>query len=356
MSAQSATKIAELKLRDYGWQEPESVHPHELDTIEKRSLVIDHKGRILVGFPVRERHGLVTREQPALSLHIVGLTPQGKVDLSVALPANGWRNNSIYLNDSDQIIARANDALQMFAGETDASPTRNSWKAIAPCGLRCRIEQSSSRRTLLLENWDADFPATIVDAVQGAVTNRCAKPPYSPQSITDEYAYFSGQGRGPTYTPFLYRWPFCEHEQGIQIPLEASGFLRALNDESLVIVAHFVNRHRPAEIQILSPDGHVKFRQAIAKHDIFMNRIRNSERGDRFAIDIWTLRGSLQALDISGRRVAHRVAVYSSKTGQMLADISVNPTQRYGFDFALSPDGHRLAVVVDDVLTVTNLE
>jgi hypothetical protein len=57
--------------------------------------------------------------------------------------------------------------------------------------------------------------------------------------------------------------------------------------------------------------------------------------------------------------VARRVAVYS-ETGQQLATVPVNPAYnslRYqrDFDFSLSPDGHRLAVVDDGLLTVVDL-
>jgi hypothetical protein len=76
-------------------------------------FAIDHLGRVLVAFAVRERSGLVARERPAFSLHIVRLPPDGNVGVSLSLAANGWRNNSIYLTDRDQIMVRANDSLQL---------------------------------------------------------------------------------------------------------------------------------------------------------------------------------------------------------------------------------------------------
>jgi hypothetical protein len=62
----------------------------------------------------------VTRDQPALSFHAVRFSTDGKSDFSVALPTNGWRSNSLYLSDTDQIIVRANDSLQLL--QSDSQP------------------------------------------------------------------------------------------------------------------------------------------------------------------------------------------------------------------------------------------
>src|SRR5437660_4848081 len=164
VAAQSATvKITVLSLGDYGWEPPDPIHPHEIDTVGRRSIAVDHHGRVLVGFTVRERSGLVTRSQPALSFHIVRFSPDGKTDLSLSLPTNAWRSNSIYLSDTDQIIARANDSVQLLQSDSDAANAgKSSWQPVAPCGLRCRIAQSPSRRTLLLDTWDVDLPLAVL--------------------------------------------------------------------------------------------------------------------------------------------------------------------------------------------------
>ncbi len=115
VSAQSpAANIRVLNLRDYGWQVPDPLQPREGDAVERRSIAVDHNGRVFVAFTVREHSGLVTREQPALSLHIIRFSPAGKADPLFSLPTNGWRSNSIYLSDSDEIIVRANDTIQFW--------------------------------------------------------------------------------------------------------------------------------------------------------------------------------------------------------------------------------------------------
>jgi hypothetical protein len=97
------------------------------------------------------------------------------------------------------------------------------------------------------------------------------------------------------------------------------------------------------------------------KHDIVApETIRTDERGNRFAFTVETWRGGSKALDISGKIVSRRVVVFS-ESGEQLASVQVNPLYnplRYqrDFDFALSPDGRRLAVLDAGLLTVIDIQ
>ncbi len=73
-------------------------------------------------------------------------------------------------------------------------------------------------------------------------------------------------------------------------------------------------------------------------------------------MDVPTLRGGNRTLDISGHVTARRVAVYDIKARKELASVPVNPTHRYRFEFDLSPDGHRLAILEDDAVKVVDLD
>ena len=67
--------------------------------------------------------------------------------------------------------------------------------------------------------------------------------------------------------------------------------------------------------------------------------------GDRFAFTVETWRGGSRALDISSKRVARRVVVYTETDGQ-LATVPVNTNYHLrDFDVSMSPDGHRLAIL-----------
>ncbi|HYL47182.1 MAG TPA: hypothetical protein VEU52_09140, partial [Candidatus Limnocylindrales bacterium] len=91
------------------------------------------------------------------------------------------------------------------------------------------------------------------------------------------------------------------------------------------------------------------------KHDIVMDEARSDERGDRFAFIVETWRGGSELLDISGKRVARRVVVYT-EGGRELDSVAVSPIYHLDFDFSISPDGHRLAILDEGVVTVADLE
>ena len=142
-------KIAKFNLEGFGWQPLPKVHHGERPGTPSRLVWVDHKDRVLVGFTARESTDLATRERPGLSLHILRFTPEGKVDLSLVLPTKDYFANGLYLGSNDQIIARANDSLQMLIAENQGTQAP-AWKVLAPCSVNCRIHESPSRRTLVV--------------------------------------------------------------------------------------------------------------------------------------------------------------------------------------------------------------
>jgi hypothetical protein len=91
------------------------------------------------------------------------------------------------------------------------------------------------------------------------------------------------------------------------------------------------------------------------KHDFVTENVTIDETGDRFAFIVDTWRGGSSFLDISSKKVSRRMVVYTA-TGQQLATIPLNPVEHHDFDSSMSPDGHRLAILGEDAVTVVNLE
>jgi hypothetical protein len=149
--------------------------------------------------------------------------------------------------------------------------------------------------------------------------------------------------------------------------LQIRGRYTVLNDQFFVangdaVLANALtkpDRDANSNLEVISFDGHVKFRQHMAKHEHWDNLwvpIGSSERGDRIAVDILTTRGGNRTLDISSHVTARRIAVYDIEAGKEVASTPVNPKHRYRFEFDLSPDGHRLAILEDDKVKVVDLE
>jgi hypothetical protein len=353
--AQSQTRIpVVIRLKSYGWEPPDQFD-------QSRPLIaVDHRGRILVGFKVRQRTGLVTRSQPSLDFHILRFTPDGKLDLSLSLPTNAKGRNGIYLSDTDQIMARANESLQLLQSKDDGSEG-GAWRIVAPCALHCEIQESVSRQTLLLSTPAFAPPQRLLLLLFEPQLERCGKSESGmqaveekiqnhPQLITGQFAYGSFDGD-------TYRWPLCdyEHRVEVQVPLHLNGSWMALNDRLFLL---FFRREGKEDIEVISADGREKFRPKLEKHEWILNHpaIRSSERGDRIAVDVVTMRGGIPALDIGNHPTARRITVYDVEAGEELASIAAQVNHRYGFQFDLSPDGHRLAILEDGIVRVIDLD
>jgi hypothetical protein len=352
--AQSRTEsTVVLNLGSYGWEAPGRRE------VSSPSIAVDHKGRILVGFTVRERAGLVTRRQPSLDFHIVRFSPDGKASLSLpSLPTNAAGRSGIYLSDTDQIIARANDSLELLQAD-DGDPQGGVWKILAPCMQQCLVEQSVTRHSLRLYTPSADPPLTLIRLSPQPVLKRCGKAESLIESnddrmqndprISDESAYSSLDGDA-------YRWPLCDYEHRVKMPLRIGGTWLVLNDQFFVSDT-YSSREEAWRLEVVSSDGKAKFRPDMAKHEsvIASQPIRSSERGDRIAVHIATLRGGNRRLDISAHATARRIAVYDIEAAKEVASIPASVKHRYRFECALSPDGQRLAVLEDDIVRVVDL-
>lgn len=354
--AQTRTEnVIQFKLEEYGWQPPPKQQRGEWPGEWSRLVSIDHKGRVLVGFTARENYGLATREHPGLSFHILRFTAEGKVDLSLILPTNSWFTNGFYVGPDDRIFARANDVLQleMENGQTNNSPA--AWRPLAPCPKTCYISQSSSRRTLVLREFEGPdrYTYTVLDASSfpPRLVQRCPWIGFYGELVTDRFAYQSTDG----ISTDARRWPLCDQEHETELPLDMrNGMISPLSDEALLLLGTGKDGSRRG-IDLVSPDGQLRFHREMPKHDFVGGPVRSDERGDRFVFIVETWRGGSRLLDISGSRVARRVVVYS-ETGHQLSTVSVNPVYHRDFDFAMSPDGHRLAILDQGVVTVADLE
>jgi hypothetical protein len=344
-------------LRTYGWDSLDR-HGHIIP-----SIAVDNEGRVLVGFTVRRRSGLVTRDQPSLDFRIMRFSPDGKVDLPLSLPTSVKTTNGIYLSDTDHIIARANDSIQLLQPD-DGNPQKGTWKTL--CAQHCGVLQSPTRHTLVLRVREADPPSMIIRFSPQPVLQPCGKGPQIVESddgkiqnyaraITDEFAYFYQ----PDPQGFAYRWPLCNYDHRIELPVH--GPYRVLNDKLFLVqtsTSHIGITDRAPEV--ISWDGQLKFQPRISKYESCvgddLKAIRSDAAGDRIAVLLVTRRGGNLRLDISSHVTAIRLAVYDIEAGKEIASIPLKAEVRYGLDFDLSPDGRSLAILGDDTVAVVNLE
>jgi len=340
---------ATVDLRSYGWE------AQARKQVVSRFIAADQKGRVVVSYATRVRAKLVTRDKPSLDLRILRFSEDGELDLSLSLPTHLQYWNSLYLSDSGQIIAAANDSLQLYQEDI------KTWKVLAKCGPQCSVQQSVTRRTLAIRN-EYHGPLLVIRLSPVPRLQQCDKAPkssedsiqHSPQAITDYFAYYSGS---EGLERFTYRWPFCDYDNREELPLRPGGYWDVLNDHFFVFYSDAPHEDGQA-VKVVFSDGRVIFQSVNGKHEYalgFRGSTRSSERGSRIAVNIVTSRGGNRALDISSHPTARRIAVYDIQLQKEVASIPTSVKLReFGFD--LSPDGGRLAILEDGILKVIDLD
>jgi len=350
-------KITQIRLQDYGWQ-PVPYRPtrfgHPLLTA---NLWLDHDDRVLVGFTLRESDALATREHPQRSFHILRFTTEGKTDLALSLPTDSWYSSGFYLSPNDEILARANGKLQYYSKNENQAQSE-AWQVLATCPENCRIYQSFSQRTLILKvgplvgSHDPPVVFTILDAssVPPRILRACSE--MASTHITDKFAYRLNYDRDDDLT---VRFPFCDKEHYEDLPMWGRGGWRfVLNDETILKLGAAKGGQFGADL--VGAEGQVRFSKEMPKHDsIDPNKIATDERYDRFAFIVNTERGAHPSLDIGGHLIARRIVVLDG-TGKELASIPTETNYYMDSNFALSPDGRRLAILDEGVVTVVELE
>ncbi len=313
-------------------------------------MTIDHRNRIWVGFPARNGSQLATPEHPGLLYRILRFSGDYRLELTEDLDTNNWEKNGLYLDDADEVIARTKDSVELLMPGASGIPREG--KILAACGESCEIEQSFSRRTLMVTDPVSVPPVTILQGGPPHATQRCGRTVHSGQ-ISDAYMYAMPFARDELRNPHIWRWPWCDEGRTEKLSSKVGGAVFPLNDDSILVLGSDMDRSRTFLIAVVSTNGDQKFTLHLKKDEIWETWVSASENGDRFATSIATWHGGSRVFDVSGRRVARRIEVYETSTGTTLADIPISPTKSP--DLAMSPDGHRVAILADGIVTAIDV-
>jgi hypothetical protein len=142
------------------------------------------------------------------------------------------------------------------------------------------------------------------------------------------------------------------HAQCDALPLRIHGRWMVLN-ERLFVLDTYSSRADRTEVEVIRPMVRWSFGRKW-RHES-ADTVRASERGDRIALHVLTLRGGNRTLDIDSHVTARRIGVYDIEARKEVASISVSPKYHHRFAFDISPDGQHLAILEDDVMKVVAL-
>lgn len=164
--------------------------------------------------------------------------------------------------------------------------------------------------------------------------------------ITDRFTYRTYYDEDDHLT---VRYPFCEMEHYQELPGWGRGGMGyVLNDETLLKIG-------PSLLKLVVADGRLKFYLQMPKHD-YINyfELATDDALNRFAFEVYTVRGEHPNLDMGGHVVARRVLVLD-ETGRTVASIPVDTQYHTDFEFTMSPDGHRVAILEEGVVRIVDL-
>ena len=174
-------------------------------------------------------------------------------------------------------------------------------------------------------------------------------------SITDEFAYSSDTSGSETFT---YRWPLCDYGHRVELPLPTRAFPPKMLNDGTFVVEPRDNRRKGLGIEVISVSGQLIYQPPLAKHETVPTfpPIRSSQSGDRIAVNVLTVHGGNEWLDIGWHVTSRRVAVYDIAARKEVVSVLAGLHYRYHFEYDLSPDGHHLAILEDDTVRIIELD
>jgi hypothetical protein len=349
--AQQSPAVSNLAARDiplqtYGWTAPPPVIRTELrDCATGQLVVIDSSGRVLVGFTTRAQEGLSSRAEPPLLFHILRFGTDNRLDAELDVPTNNWCRNSIYVTASDRLLVRANDAI--FVASLRAGQGASTISKLMPCDSNCVIRSTPTRQTLIVSEDSSNSPATVLTDDTTLRDVPCPNLPRGPFVLTDEYVYRDQDITHAGVIAGVYRSQLCAGPLE-RISGERGLLIGVLKDSSILL-------HRESMLlRVTPPDDHAAATAKLPKGEGFGIWISPDTLGSRFLI--LATRFSRTFLDTSGAGLSQSLLLYDSQSLNVVASI---PLERGVFinrsQFTLSPDGHKIALLVHGVLHVANV-
>jgi hypothetical protein len=126
------------------------------------------------------------------------------------------------------------------------------------------------------------------------------------------------------------------------------GYPQFINARAVALV-------RPESLRVMGTAGELLFDQEFQNGDALLvyEPLYTSADGQRFAIRVWTVKGSNALLDIGGHAVLRRVTVFDVPSRRWIYTLDAKQQKIKTISgLALSPDGSLLAIMTDGIVRV----
>ena len=314
----------------------------DLGVIWRDELVVDASGQVIVGFAAK-RAGLSAPK----ALRVVTLSAQnGAMVRQMELPTPVWDRTAVMLAADDTLLVVAGDRVQRVNndGSIGSSIPIPPQPEINP-GLW--VEQSPSGQTLMLTTDEKNFRFVRTDTL--ATVAACRNDTHEVHTVTDDQAVSMGEDKhhqfelryGPLCGPTTLLWSAAS---------ERSNRAHLLEDASVLEVGFAqVRRLTTADKTVWN----WKVPENLTAEDL--DGFSVSRNGKRVAFQLSAFRTlhSPSCMECEGppfESWTEGIVVLDAKSGGLVATVPVDHGEENRMAFALSPDGHELAVMHDGVL------
>jgi hypothetical protein len=346
MSAQAPLRV---DLRDWGYKPPEDASSRFERQLSTQIISVGNNADIAVGFVTRERTGLVTRELPPLSFHVVRFTRSGKFLSQLTIPTSSWHENAIFYGSDNTLLIRTGMRLRLLSPNMELVAERDLPETRDTVLINWQIYPLPNRTGLLLYNYrKGDTSIALLNWNDLKPIKEC---PYSPHdrvlSVSNEnvLSFHPSHAENPLLrvveiskicgpSQFSYSW-------------EGGGTKATLvGDDSLILAA------QSSSISFVVRDKVRWAENFDKKSDLVTDNIQHNADAHLVAIAVKRVVGGNRLFDIGPKLKGGRIIVYEARTGKKVSEVSLHPASSPEFDFALSPAGGFLAIASDGFLEI----
>lgn len=337
-----------IKLDKYGWQPDQlKITNGEREIGETRRVAFDSTGKLYVGFAIGGDNRLLKPGEANNTFRVLTIDSASgavKRKLDFATQSKEWVGLNV--SASDDLVVTANNKVQLV-GE-DGSP-KATFDIPMPKGNHLLfVRQSASGKTLLITLLDLNAYYFLREDTLSLITH-CYVPPErnrdEPGTFSDniQLRFVGTQVPGSPYE--MVKAPLCGEGQDLWSLGTSIVHPHLLNDSTVLELKTATSDADKPVFEVLKINGELVWKRELPKHFAAPTLLPICTTRDwhRFAVTVMELRGGSRTFDISPRAVSMGVWIYDARTGKQIGSIKYPTLGRY--EFALSPDGSKLAIL-----------
>lgn len=336
--------VISIKLGQFGYADPVLTRSlRRRNTLLRHLIAFDSTGKLIVGYIVHERNGLVTRELPAYALHLIKIDPLIQTQIASATIATAALDrNAVLATAHNNILVKTSDSIELLSPDLRVLASK---KITSEQGFLWSLIESTDKNVLLvIEPIHDGTKVESLDPKSLEQVTSCNYPLGTDQikDVSENGDTASTDNRGSNRDIVIR--PLCgTTERAKTLPGEGR-YPFFLSPDKLLLSGF------SRDLRVTSVQGDVLFEDKFGSHDIVDSYAKASSVAGRFAVSVRTLTGGSNFLDIDSHLSKLKIVVYRLSSKEKCVEITMHQTPKYYFDFDFSPDGKTLAVFCDGLI------